>query len=215
MCGTAAHLVDHVLPNVAVRQWVLTAPHEIRRVLALRPDALTAENRIFAEEIARWQKQKAKALGVDGGETGSVTFVQRFDGALGSFVPLHVVALDGVFARAADGTAVFHQGPAPSRDEIAAAVARVAERMHRWMRRRKLLDDRPAEERSNEAPEASPLEACMQLSLLGATFLKLDKDGAPLSAPDDEARLGARTKSPWSAEVQGFNLHAQVTVRAG
>ena len=38
MCGSAAHLVDHVLPrDVRVRQWVLTAPYEVRRVLALRP----------------------------------------------------------------------------------------------------------------------------------------------------------------------------------
>jgi hypothetical protein len=42
MCDSAAHRVDHVLPDVPVRQWVLTAPHEARRVLALRPDALTA-----------------------------------------------------------------------------------------------------------------------------------------------------------------------------
>jgi hypothetical protein len=42
MCDSAAHLVDHVLPDVPVRQGVLTAPHEVRRVLALRPDALTA-----------------------------------------------------------------------------------------------------------------------------------------------------------------------------
>ena len=55
MCDAAAHLVDHVLPDVPVRQWVLTAPHEVRRVLALRPDALTAQGRIFVEEIARWQ----------------------------------------------------------------------------------------------------------------------------------------------------------------
>jgi Transposase zinc-binding domain len=53
MCGTAAHLVDHVLPDVPVRQWVLTVPSEVRRLLALRPEALTAQNRIFVEEIAR------------------------------------------------------------------------------------------------------------------------------------------------------------------
>ena len=66
MCGTAAHLVDHVLrADVPVRQWVLTAPHEVRRVLALRPDALTAAARGTS------------------GEAGAVTFVQRFNGLLG------------------------------------------------------------------------------------------------------------------------------------
>jgi uncharacterized protein (DUF2267 family) len=64
MCATAAHLVDRVLPDVPVRQWVVTVPNEVRRVLALRPEALTAQNRLFVEEIALWQKQKAKALGI-------------------------------------------------------------------------------------------------------------------------------------------------------
>ena len=78
------------------------------------------------------------------------------------------------------------------------------------MRRRKLLEHRPAEERSNEAPELSPIEACMQLSLFGATFLKLDKNGVPLVDEKDDERLRPRTQSPWSAEVRGFNLHAGV-----
>lgn len=61
MCDSAAHLVDHVLPDVPVRQWELTAPHEVRRVHALRPHALTAQGRIFVGEIARWQKRVGSA----------------------------------------------------------------------------------------------------------------------------------------------------------
>jgi hypothetical protein len=98
MCGTAANLVSNVLPDVPVRQWVLTAPSEVRRLLALKPEALTAQNRIFVEEIARWQKGKAQTRGIEAGETGSVTFVQRFNATLGAFVHLHVLALDGDFA---------------------------------------------------------------------------------------------------------------------
>jgi hypothetical protein len=80
---------------------------------------------------------------------------------LGSFVHLHVVALDGVFTRKAPGGAVeFHEGPAPSCQELAAVAARVAERMLRWMRRRKLLEERDAEERSNEAPDVSAPALC-------------------------------------------------------
>lgn len=83
----------------------------------------------------------------------------------------------------------FHAGRAPSREEIADVAGRVAKRMTKWLRRRKLLDERPAEERSNEAPEVSALEACMQLSLFGGTF--------------------------WAAEVDGFNIHAGVLIHAG
>ena len=93
MCGTACHLVDHVFPDVPVRQWVLTVPFEVRRVLALRPEALTACNRIFVEEITRFQKTKARVSGVRDGETGSVTFVQRFSGMLQSFVHFHVATI--------------------------------------------------------------------------------------------------------------------------
>ncbi|WP_437852221.1 hypothetical protein [Sorangium sp. So ce363] len=68
------------------------------------------------------------------------------------------MALDGVFTRKDGPEVVFHQGPAPSRDDIAAVAARVEKRMMRWLRRRKLVGDGPIEERSNEAPELSPLE---------------------------------------------------------
>jgi hypothetical protein len=100
--------------------------------------------------------------------------------------------------------------------DVTDVVTRVAERMLlRWMRRRKIFDERPHEERANEAPSQSPLEACMQLSLFGGTFLKLDKSGVPPVDEEDDERLRPRTKSPLRAEVRGFNLHAGVTVRAG
>ena len=207
-------MVDHVLGvDVPVRQWVLTAPHEVRRVLALRPAALTALARIFVEEIARWQKQAAKTGGTSGGETGAVTLVQRFNSLLGCFVPFHVVVPGGVFLRDAEGAVTFREGPAPSREDIAAVAARVQARMLRWLRRRGLIDERPIEERSNEAPEPSPLEACMQMSLFGGAFLRLAADGTPV--PVDEPRFGTGTKSPWAAEAEGFNVHAGVALRAG
>jgi hypothetical protein len=34
MADTTAHLVDHVLPHVAVRQWVLTLPIPLRSRVA-------------------------------------------------------------------------------------------------------------------------------------------------------------------------------------
>ena len=38
MAERAAHLIDHALPNVPVRQWVLTLPDRLRYVLAWRHD---------------------------------------------------------------------------------------------------------------------------------------------------------------------------------
>jgi hypothetical protein len=80
-------------------------------------------------------------------------------------------------------------------------------------RHRGLIDERAAEERSNEAPELSPLEACMQMSLFGSTFLRLASDGTPVPLDDERARTAA--KGPWVGEASGYNVHAGVTVRAG
>jgi ribosomal protein S27E len=40
MIETSAHLVDHVFPEVPVRQWVLSFPWPLRLLFASRPDAL-------------------------------------------------------------------------------------------------------------------------------------------------------------------------------
>ena len=208
MWDATCHLCDHILPDTAMRQWVLTAPYEVRRVMALRPDALTACHRFFVTEIARWQKTSSALAGA---ETGSVTFVQRFHSALGSFVHFHVVCPDGVFTRDAEGAVSFHVGRAPTREEIATVAERVEKGMTRWLRRRKLIDERPIEERSGEAPELTPLEACMQLSLFGGTLLRLGR--GDVEEDGDEHRRGKQ--SPWTGEVRGFNIHAGVLIHKG
>lgn len=59
MCNTAAHLVDRVLPEAPLRQWVLSVPFEMRLLLASRADALNALNRIL-----RSDRQPARLHGV-------------------------------------------------------------------------------------------------------------------------------------------------------
>ena len=51
--GTAAHLVDHVIPPVPVRQWVISLPKWLRGVLGDRPKAVAAVTRIFLAEIEK------------------------------------------------------------------------------------------------------------------------------------------------------------------
>lgn len=109
------------------------------------PDALTACGRIFVEELARSQEAQAEVRGKNGGETGAVTFVLRSDGTLGCFVHFHVMVPDGVFVRGAAGAVTFFETPAPSRLDVAAAAEQVEKRMRRWLRRRGLIDDRPAD----------------------------------------------------------------------
>ena len=53
MAQRAAHLVDHVLPDVPIRQWVLTLPHRLRYDLAWRHDLCRRVARILHGAIER------------------------------------------------------------------------------------------------------------------------------------------------------------------
>lgn len=77
-CNSAANLVDRVLPDVPIRQWVLSVPFELRGLIAARADALTAVSRIFIETVFARLRERAEMIGIAAPRCGAVTHVQRF-----------------------------------------------------------------------------------------------------------------------------------------
>ena len=63
MANTGAHLVDRVLPDVPLRQYVLSLPHELRMLAALKPAVLGALGRMFVESIFGLYRQRATRAG--------------------------------------------------------------------------------------------------------------------------------------------------------
>ena len=61
----SAHL-DDVLPRVAFRQWTLSLPHALRWVVVKNVKQLRAVERCLTKAIFRWQRRRAKQLGVAG-----------------------------------------------------------------------------------------------------------------------------------------------------
>ena len=59
MAQTAAHLVDHLIPRVPVRQWVLSFPIALRVLLAAHPELLSPVLHIIHRVIARFLIQQA------------------------------------------------------------------------------------------------------------------------------------------------------------
>ena len=53
MAQTAAHLVDHVIPHVPVRQWVLSLPIPLRLLLAAQPKLMTPVLQVVHRVITR------------------------------------------------------------------------------------------------------------------------------------------------------------------
>jgi len=62
MANAGAHVVDRVLPDVPVRQYVLTVPYELRKLAAFTADVLTALGRTFVEAVFAVYRARASAL---------------------------------------------------------------------------------------------------------------------------------------------------------
>ena len=80
MAETAAHLVEHVLPEQPIRQWVLSFPYPLRFLFATRPAVLSQVLGIVYRAISTFLIRRA-GLRV-GARTGAVTLIQRFGSAL-------------------------------------------------------------------------------------------------------------------------------------
>ena len=82
-CGarrTAAHLVDHVIPRVPVRQWVLSLPIPLRLLLAAQPKLVTPVLQVVHRVITRFLLDQA-GLKAEQADSGAVTLIQRFGSA--------------------------------------------------------------------------------------------------------------------------------------
>ena len=77
MAQTAAYLVDHVIPRVPVRQWVLSLPIPLRLLLAAQPELVTLVLQVVHRVITRHLLGQA-GLKAAGAGSGAVTLVQRF-----------------------------------------------------------------------------------------------------------------------------------------
>ena len=80
MAQTAAHLVDHVIPHVPVRQWMLSLPIPLRLLLAAQPKLLTPVLQVVHRGTTRNLLDQA-GLKTDEADSGAVTLTQRFGSA--------------------------------------------------------------------------------------------------------------------------------------
>ena len=137
MAERSAHLVDHVFPDVPVRQWVLSLPHRLRYLLAWDHELCRAVTGVPSGRVLGFLRRRAQRHGVADGRSGAVAIVQRFDGALNLNVHLHALVLDGVFTM--NRSAVdFHPVRRLTREAVAVVVAVIARRVERLLERRGL-----------------------------------------------------------------------------
>jgi hypothetical protein len=212
MADTAAHLVDRVLPEVPVRQWVLSLPFALRYRLAydapLVHDVLDVFVRcVFASLRRRARKQWA----ITRGHGGAVTFVQRFGDALNLNVHFHSLFLDGVYARTAEGALRFHPLPPPDDAEVEHVARQVARRLGRLLERRG-----PVETDGDALAAEEPLLASLCAASVASRVAtgsragqRVLRVGDRIDAEDLPVLHGERC-----ASVGGVSVHANVAVPA-
>jgi hypothetical protein len=89
---------------------------------------------VYARVLLDVYARGARERGIDGGQTGMVTALQRAGGALNANLYFHTLALDGVFIEEPGGALAFHPTPAPRPpDPLRAPGSKV---VNRWQSRR-------------------------------------------------------------------------------
>jgi hypothetical protein len=139
MVETSAHLIDHVIPNVPVRQWVLSFPWPLRLLFARQPDTLSRCLAVTIRAIETDLIHRAGLTRASGARSGAVTLVQRFGSALNLNIHFHMIALDGVYTVNKTGKAKFHRVNAPNQKELRTLLNRVIQRLVRSLEREGLL----------------------------------------------------------------------------
>ena len=155
MSQTAAHLVDHVIPHVPVRQWVLSLPIPLRLLLAAQPGLVTPVLQVVQRVITRHLLNEA-GLSADEGQGGAVTLIQRFGSAANLNIHLRCLVLDGVYRRSADGAPAFVEAGTPTDDGLHALLQTVIARLMKRLTHRGVLIEEMGQTYLAE-PESDPV----------------------------------------------------------
>ena len=213
MADLAAHWLDHMLPDVPIRQWVLTLPWPLRYRLAWDPDLLADVLAVYLRVLFRWQQLRARRIGSKAVQSGAITAIQRFGSALNLNPHFHSLVPDGVFVEKAHGVD-FVQLPEPSDEDVGILVATIRRRVLRLLHRRGMLDE------GCQDPDLLLMDEPCLARFYGASVQGRLASGR--RAGQRVQRLGAMPGAPWiemnspqCARIEGFSLHAQVFIEAG
>ncbi len=158
MAGTAAHLVDNVLPAAPYRQWVLSVPRRVRILLAVDHDLLSAVLAMALRKIFAWQRRAARKLDVAFPLCGAIGFVQRFGSLVNLNCHFHNILPDGVFVENGSGDISFRPVPPPMKSDIQKLVVQIARGTE------KLIEKRARESEVDQTPGHLAIEQAQSLS---------------------------------------------------
>jgi hypothetical protein len=144
MVESAAHLVDHVLPEQPIRHVGsppavgLTFPYSLRFLFAAQPQVLSQVLGVVYRAISTYLIKKTGFTVASGTKTGAVTLIQRFGSALNLNIHFHMLFLDGVYTFKGPQPR-FHRAPRPTPTELARLLHTISRRVAGSLERQGLL----------------------------------------------------------------------------
>ena len=193
MAETAALLVEHRLPAVPWRQWVLSFPGPLAVRLGYDRALLARVCQRFAARVMQTLRRQAKrehGLATSASlHPGVFIVVQRFRNDLGLLVHLHALATDGCFEASDEGEPRFRPVERLSEGHL----VRTLQRLHA-----DIATDCDHDEGGDGSVDEA-MAACVQLAL-------------PLRAPASTPPCEPPPASPLLVTGSGMQLHAAVTV---
>ena len=197
MASTAKHLVEEVIPEVPIRQWVLSMPYTHRFLLATRPEYLRSVLAIYHRTLKTFYSKNAKAKNISNPKVGAITVVQRFGGALNLNVHFHTLHTDGVFHKKENGEMTFLE-IIPTDEDVKRLVGILKRRINRALIRQENLAVADSAVESIQALSVQNLDENFRLPI-------------PIGKVDDPPFLDF--SSSRCHYDDGFSLHAKVKIQ--
>ena len=218
----ATFFVANVIPHVPVRQWVLSFPMPARFWMARNPHLMSSLLNIFMRAVHRYYKNSfLKNSGIKSSEykvqSGSLTVIQRFGGALNLNIHFHTLFLDGVYVSKASDLKelpIFVPNKPLHTEEVETLLKTIQKRMVRHLIKIGLL----SKYENDPVPDTNE-EITLFDSITGSSVL--GRIGTGENQGSKVRRVGsfgtesesAFKSGPLAATLAGFSLHAATFIK--
>ena len=216
MSETSTHLVEHIIPRVPIRQYVLSLPHPLRYWMASNKKLCGKVHKILARTVEDFycdKKDKDK-------RSGSIAFIQRFGEALNLNIHLHMLQIEGCYHKKTTNHHKFIKDGSPQDKDIVTMVDKIRKRVIRLLIRQGYLQKVNQENSlgdhdplfANDPTYASVMSCSVQnrIALGDRRGERVRFIGPGFGYEGSTPRL----KGSLCAESSGFSLHAGVLVKA-
>jgi hypothetical protein len=164
MAELAFHFDDHVVPLVAVRQFVLTLPIQLRFLVARDAGLLSAVRRVFLRAVSGFYRKAARNIALCKTlRTAGLCVTQRSGSALNLNPHLHSIFVDGAYRDDDDGKPVFVATPAIDKKSADRLLARIVAQLLKMLRRRGIINAEEWSSPEENTPDAQLMFEAMRL----------------------------------------------------